>query len=114
MASMVIASANLSACSFMSDSDVVSSCLTVVGDPSIMASAADNKEDDTNDPLHEGILSKKPTSFFSALQQAVDDQDLKERCERFNFDVELPAGTTPQLVPRKIFCGASIADDLGN
>jgi len=59
-----------------------------------------------------GTLSHKPESFFQDIQQKIDREDLRERCQRYGFRMDHPQNNSllPQL-PRRIFYGSLIADE---
>jgi len=54
-----------------------------------------------------GILSQKPISFFRRIQQAVDEDDPQQRCQRYGFQY---SANNPHI-PRRLFYGSLIAEE---
>ena len=59
------------------------------------------------DGIEDGVLSRKPNSFFRQYQTKVDSYDPSDRCRRYGFTYN---GSRP-LKKRRIFYGSLIADE---
>lgn len=64
-----------------------------------------------HDGTQKGILTNKSRSFFKVIQDEIDNYNLTERCQRYEFGMEAKPGQPQQPNRRRIFFGALIADE---
>ena len=69
------------------------------------AAASSHESSYDDDKIATGILSHQPRSYFQAIQEAVDNDNLQERCDRYGFSM------TGDPQQRRIFYGSLIAEE---
>lgn len=81
-------------------------------DPSRTSFASEEPPEFDQEGFPNGVLSRKPQSFFQLFRDEIDKDGLQERCARYSFQMAAPAGrNTPDNLSRRIFYGSLITEE---